>query len=135
MAISRDVQPSYTHIAKFVRELSDDITLLFGQVLQTQDLDAKHQTQVDRIRSGAKATREFVANNKPRLNAKGQELKSNVTDNESAKIGSPKGAIQGFAAQAAVDDKRPSDVQQANRHRRACLCKHQAQKRDEPVHP
>jgi hypothetical protein len=50
-------------------------------------------------------TREFVVNNKPRTNAKGQELKSNVTDNESAKIGNPKGAIQGYAAQAAVDDK------------------------------
>jgi transposase len=35
MAISDDVQPSYTHIAKFVRELSGDIKLLFGQVLQT----------------------------------------------------------------------------------------------------
>jgi TnpA family transposase len=70
-----------------------------------QDLDAKRKAQVDRIRKEAKTTREFVANNKPRTNAKGQELKSNVTDNDSAKIGSPKGAIQGFAAQAAVDDK------------------------------
>jgi transposase len=166
MAISGDVQPSYTHIAKFVRELNDDIKVLFSQVLQTcdrlgmigkehfaidgvklpsnaskersgthaellhradrldkaaakivqahldkdeskgeQDLDSKRKAQVDRIRKEAKTTREFVANNKPRTNAKGQELKSNVTDNDSAKIGSPKGAIQGFAAQAAVDDK------------------------------
>ncbi len=166
MAISGDVQPSYTHIAKFIRELSDDIKVLFSQVLQTcdrlgmigkehfaidgvklpsnaskersgthaellhranrldkaaakiiqthldkdegkgeQDLEGKRQAQVDRIRKEAKATREFVANNKPRTNADGKELKSNVTDNESAKIGSPKGALQGYAAQAAVDDK------------------------------
>jgi transposase len=166
MAISGDVQPSYTHIAKFIRELKDDIEALFSQVLLTcdrmgligkehfaidgvklpcnaskersgthaellhraerlekaatkivqahldndegkadQDLSVKRQAQVDRIRREAKVTREFVANNKPRTNAKGQELKSNVTDNESAKIGSPKGAIQGYAAQAAVDDK------------------------------
>jgi transposase len=166
MAISGDVQPSYTHIAKFIRELKSDIEDLFGQVLQTcdrmgligkehfaidgvklpcnaskersgthaellhraerldkaaakivqahldkdegkgeQDLNMKRRAQVDRIRREAKVTRDFVANNKPRTNAKGQELKSNVTDNESAKIGSPKGAIQGYAAQAAVDDK------------------------------
>jgi transposase len=166
MAISGDVQPSYTHIAKFIRELKDDIEALFSQVLLTcdrlgligkehfaidgvklpcnaskersgthaellhraerldkaaakivqahldkdegkvdQDLSVQRQAQVDRIRREARVTREFVANNKPRTNAKGQELKSNVTDNESAKIGSPKGAIQGYAAQAAVDDK------------------------------
>jgi transposase len=166
MAISGDVQPSCTHIAKFIRELKSDIEDLFGQVLQTcdrmgligkehfaidgvklpcnaskersgthaellhraerldkaaakivqahldkddgkgdQDVSVKRRAQVDRIRREAKVTRDFVANNKPRTNAKGQELKSNVTDNESAKIGSPKGAIQGYAAQAAVDDK------------------------------
>jgi transposase len=166
MALSGDVQPSYTHIAKFVRELDLEIQPLFSQVLLTcdrmgligkehfaidgvklpsnaskersgthaellhraerldkaaakilqthrdkdegkgeQDLDAKRQKQVDKIRKEAQAMREFVAKNKPRVNAKGQELKSNVTDNDSAKIGSPKGAIQGYAAQAAVDDK------------------------------
>jgi transposase len=166
MAISGDVQPSFKHTTKFVRELKSDIEDLFGQVLRTcdrmgligkehfaidgvklpcnaskersgthaellhraerlekaaakivqahldkdegkadQDLSVKRQAQVDRLRQEAKVTRDFVANNKPRTNAKGQELKSNVTDNEIAKIGSPKGAIQGYAAQAAVDDK------------------------------
>jgi transposase len=166
MAISGDAQPSYTHIAKFVRELQDDIVTLFGQVLLTcdqlgligkehfaidgvklpsnaskersgkfaelqhraqrldkaaakivqahqaqdegqgeQTLSAKRQAQVEKIRKEAKATRDFIASNAPRLNAKRQELMSNVTDNQSAKIGSPKGAIQGYAAQAAVDDK------------------------------
>jgi transposase len=174
MAISGDVQPSYTHIAKFVRELKSDIEDLFGQVLQTCDrmgligkehfaidgvklpcnaskersgthaellhraerlkkaaakimqsnldtdaaevetkgiakgennLSAKRQAQADWLHREAQVTREFVAKSKPRTNAKGQELKSNVTDNESAKIGSPKGAIQGYAAHSAVDDK------------------------------
>ena len=33
MALSGDAQPSYTHIAKFVRELGEQIKPLFGQVL------------------------------------------------------------------------------------------------------
>jgi Transposase DDE domain/Transposase domain (DUF772) len=37
MAISGDARPSYTHIAKFVRELGPDIQSLFTQVLMTCD--------------------------------------------------------------------------------------------------
>ena len=38
-----------------------------------------------------------------RQNRKGQELKTNVTDPQSAKMVTSKGVIQGYAAQAAVD--------------------------------
>jgi len=44
-----------------------------------------------------------VARSEPRRNDKGQELKSNVTDPDSAKMATGKGVIQGYAAQAAVD--------------------------------
>ncbi len=37
MALSGDLAPSYTHIAKFVRELGDHIQRLFTQVLLTCD--------------------------------------------------------------------------------------------------
>jgi transposase len=37
MALSGDSQPSYTHIAKFVRELGEQIRPLFAQVLLTCD--------------------------------------------------------------------------------------------------
>ena len=47
--------------------------------------------------------RDFVARSRPRRNRKGVELKSNVTDNDSAKMATGKGVIQGYAAQAAVD--------------------------------
>jgi transposase len=149
MAISGDVQPSYTHIAKFVRELKSDIEALITQVLLTCDrmgligkehfaidgvklpcnaskersgthaellhraerlekaaskimqanlytdeaesqtkgkakgkesISVKRQAQADRLHRAAKVTRQFVANNKPRTNAKGEELKSNVTE-------------------------------------------------------
>ncbi len=37
IAISGDSQPSYTHIAKFVRALGDEIHSMFAQVLMTCD--------------------------------------------------------------------------------------------------
>ncbi|MEK8047523.1 IS1182 family transposase [Ideonella margarita] len=165
MAISGDSQPSYTHIAKFVRGLKDQIQPLFVQVLMTCDrlgligrqmfaidgvklpcnaskersgtfdelahraarldkaadkilalhqaqdaggesptaLDAARQARIDELRREARATRAFVAGRKPRLSERGQELKSNITDPDSAKMATGKGVIQGYAAQAAVD--------------------------------
>jgi transposase len=148
MALSGDSQPSYTHIAEFVRELADQIQPLFTQVLLVcdrqgligrqmfafdgvklpsnaskersgthaelrhraerldkaarkmielhrsrdgaEDADegaagAARQRRIDDLHREAQAMREFLAREQPRRNSKGQELKSNVTDNDSAK--------------------------------------------------
>ena len=164
IALSGDSQPSYTHIAKFVRELGPQIKKLFTEVLltcdrmgligrqmfaidgvklpanaskersgthaelrhraapldqaaakiialhQSQDdasqdheLSTKHQDRIETLRKEAQVTRDFIACNQPRLNRKGQELKTNITDPDSAKMATSKGVIQGYAAQAAVD--------------------------------
>jgi transposase len=164
MALSGDSQPSYTHIAKFVRELGQQIHPLFTQVLFTcdrqgligrqmfaidgvklpsnaskersgthaelahradrldkaarkmielhqsrdaggQDTDGQRERQkrIDDLHREAQATRDFLAREPQRRNRKGGELKSNVTDNDSAKMATSKGVIQGYAAQAAVD--------------------------------
>jgi len=166
IAISGDSQPSYTHIAKFVRELGDDIQALFTQVLLTCDrlgligrqmfaidgvklpanaskersgthaelvhraerldkaarkiieahqrqdasgdepgTDEQRQARIQALHKEAQATRDFIARNAPRRNRKGQELKTNVSDPESAKMATGKGVIQGYAAQAAVDSQ------------------------------
>jgi len=68
-----------------------------------EPLDAKRQDRMEDLRQEAARTRAFVANNPKRLNSKGQELKSNITDPDSAKMATNKGVIQGYAAQAAVD--------------------------------
>jgi transposase len=68
-----------------------------------QPLDAKRQARIQALRKEAGRTREFLAKNGKRLNRKGQELKTNVTDPDSAKMATSKGVIQGYAAQAAVD--------------------------------
>jgi transposase len=162
MAISGDARPSYTHIAKFVRELGPQIGALFTQVLMTcerlgligrtmfaidgvklpgnaskersgthaelahrarrleraaakiialhqaqdehgEPLDSQRQARIDELKREAQTTREFIASHPKRLNRKGGELKTNVTDPDSAKMATSKGVIQGYAAQAAVD--------------------------------
>ena len=164
MAVSGDSQPGYTHIAKFVRELGEQILPLFTQILLTCDRqgligrqmfaidgvklpsnaskersgthgelrhraerldkaarkmielhrsrddgaeesapDAQRQQRIEALQKEAQATRDFLAREGQRRNRKGQELKSNVTDNDSATMATSQGVIQGYAAQAAVD--------------------------------
>jgi len=164
MALSGDARPSYTHIAKFVRELGPEVHSLFTQVLMTCDrlgligrtmfaidgvklpanaskersgthaelahradrldqaaakivalhqaqdeqgepLDTQRQARIDELRREARATRDFIATRPKRINRKGQELKTNLTDPDSAKMATSKGVIQGYAAQAAVDSE------------------------------
>ena len=68
-----------------------------------QGLEPKRQVQMEALRKEAARTREFLASSPPRQNRKGQELKTNITDPQSAKMATNKGVIQGYAAQAAVD--------------------------------
>jgi hypothetical protein len=164
IAISGDSQPSHTHIAKFVANLSTQIKPLFSQVLMTCDaqgligrdmfaidgvklpsnaskersgthaelrhradrldkaadkilalhqtrdkqgtdqaLEPKRQARIEALRKEAARTRQFLASNPQRKNRKGQELKTNITDPDSAKMATSKGVIQGYAAQATVD--------------------------------
>lgn len=164
IAISGDSQPSHTHVAKFVANLSAQIKPLFSQVLMTCDaqgligremfaidgvklpsnaskersgtheelrhradrleqaadkimalhqaqdkrgageaLEPKRHARIEALRREAARTREFLASTAKRQNRKGQELKTNITDPDSAKMATSKGVIQGYAAQAAVD--------------------------------
>lgn len=166
MAISGDSHPSFTHIARFVRELGPEVQALFTQVLmicdrsgligktlfaidgvklpanaskersgthaelahradrlekaaakimalhQAQDeqgaasIDEQRQRRINELRREAQATRAFMATHRKRLNRTGKELKTNITDPDSAKMATSKGVIQGYAAQAAVDSER-----------------------------
>jgi transposase len=61
--------------------------------------------RIERLRREAKRIREFLATEVERRGAKGSIRKSNVTDNDSAKMATQKGVIQGYTAVAAVDAK------------------------------
>ncbi len=96
----------HRHRAQRLEKAADKIVTLHQNqdgAPQPEPLPAKRQARIEALRREAARTREFVANTKPRLNRKGQELKTNITDPDSAKMATSKGVIQGYAAQAAVD--------------------------------
>lgn len=70
------------------------------------DLHAKEVKRIARLESDAAQMRQWLADNKEdRKGSKGAIRKSNRTDNESAKMATSKGVIQGYTGVAAVDAK------------------------------
>ena len=166
MAISGDSAPQFTTVAKFVRELGEEVWAIFTQVLlicERQGLigrqmfaidgvklpsnadkkrsgthaelaheagrmeaavekmmkahrgrderaeagedEADQAARIERLQSEAKRIRAFLATHPERRSEKGAIRKSNVTDNDSAKMATSKGVIQGYTALAAVDSQ------------------------------
>ena len=63
------------------------------------------QKAIKNLRSKAKKVREFLADNEERIGTQGKAVKSNITDNQSAKMPSSHGVIQGYNGIATVDAK------------------------------
>jgi len=68
----------------------------------------EEQTQtIETLLKNAKKIDDFLANNKPRMGQgkRKKEVQSNITDNQSAKMTTSKGTIQGMACVTAADEK------------------------------
>jgi transposase len=70
------------------------------------DLSAKDARRIERLQQDASQLRDWLKKNpEDRKGAKGSIRKSNRTDNQSAKMATSKGVIQGYTGVAAVDAK------------------------------
>lgn len=70
----------------------------------TTDKD-RLEKRIKKLSRQADRIEEFLANNEPKIGSKGNEIQSNVIDNESAKMATSHGVQQGYNANAMVDDK------------------------------
>ncbi len=66
---------------------------------------APYKKQVKRLEQKIQKLEKFLSENKPKSGKTRKELQSNITDNESAKMVTSHGVVQGYNAQALVDDK------------------------------
>lgn len=65
----------------------------------------KVQSQIDKITAKADKVKDYLKSNEPKIGSRGKEIQSNITDNQSAKMKTSKGVIQGYNAMAMVDGK------------------------------
>lgn len=68
--------------------------------------EQRQQKRIRRLARQAERIEKFLAENEPKRGRRGKEIQSNVTDNESAKMVSSHGVVQGYNANALVDEKR-----------------------------
>ena len=61
------------------------------------------QKQIEKLQKQAERIESWLGENDAKIGSNGRELQSNVTDNESAKMMTSHGTIQGYNAQALVD--------------------------------
>jgi transposase len=73
----------------------------------------KGQEQIQRLEKQATRIEKFLAEHTPTRGKRGKELQSNVTDNDSAKMQTAHGVMQGYNGQALVDAKHQVIVQAA----------------------
>jgi transposase len=66
---------------------------------------AARQARLQRLRARAQRIESFLQEEQAKEGARGKEVQSNVTDNDSAKMQTGHGVIQGYNAQALVDAK------------------------------
>ena len=72
---------------------------------EDQDLRAARAQRIDTLSSAVDKVRGFLRCRQDKIGAKGKIKKSNITDNDSAKIKGSKGVIQGYSGMALVDAK------------------------------
>ena len=83
--------------------------LLEEQIKTDQDDDtdlpdgSSREKQIEKLHKQAERIEKWLAENDAKIGANGHELQSNITDNESAKMTTSHGTIQGYNAQALVD--------------------------------
>jgi transposase/IS5 family transposase len=67
---------------------------------------SNREKQIERLQKKAERIKEWLEENDAKIGRQGKEIKSNVTDNESATMATSHGTIQGYNGQALVDDKK-----------------------------
>jgi transposase len=66
---------------------------------------ARREKQIERLHKQAKRIEKWLSENEKKYGYQGKEITSNITDNDSAKMITSHGYIQGYNGQALIDDK------------------------------
>jgi hypothetical protein len=102
-----------SELSKKKQKLQDKVKQLLEQQITADQDDnmeladgSKRARQIGKLKKQAERIDRWLKENDAKIGAQGKELQSNVTDNESAKMKTSHGTIQGYNGQALVDKKR-----------------------------
>ncbi|MEW8611512.1 MAG: transposase, partial [Candidatus Thiodiazotropha sp.] len=72
---------------------------------QHPDIHEREQAQIKKLQAASRKIKRFLGTEPERKGVSGRTVKSNITDNESAKMKTSHGVIQGYTGVAAVDNQ------------------------------
>jgi transposase len=78
---------------------------------QTEDIQLREQEQIKKLRAVSRKIKHFLETESERKGVSGRAVKSNITDNDSAKMRTSHGVIQGYTGVATVDSRHQVVVQ------------------------
>ena len=110
---SKEMSGTFSELTHKKKKLEEKVCKLIKRHQRTDDKENKdddrysrnQEKQIDRLKRRAGKIDKFLKENEPKINHRGQEIKSNITDNDSEKMVTSHGTIQGYNGQALVDDK------------------------------
>jgi len=106
---SKEWSGTFQELGKKRDKLQEKLTEVLSEHIRTDDTSEsdsqRREKQKKRLARQVERLDEFLKHNEPKKGKSKTEIQSNVTDNESAKMPTSHGVIQGYNAQALVDDK------------------------------
>jgi transposase len=101
-----DLQKRKQKIESKLKALIEDHIQIDKEEYAVKDkLSARREKQIRRLEQQADKIEKWLNENDKKIGACGKELHSNVTDNDSAKMHTSHGTVQGYNGQAIVDSK------------------------------
>ena len=70
------------------------------------DIRQRDQQQIKKLQATSRKIKKHLSTTEEKIGSRGTPIKSNITDNDSAKMKTSHGVIQGYVGLAAVDDKQ-----------------------------
>ena len=102
-----DLEKKKENLERKVREAIREHRAADKRERKRKDTDRdRREKRIRRLKKQAERIEKFLSENERKKGASGKEIQSNVTDNESAKMATTHGVIQGYNANALVDEKR-----------------------------
>ena len=90
---------------KLVALIKDHIETDKEEQAVKEKMSASRQKQIKRLEQQAAKIEKWLSKNDKKIGANKKELQSNITDNDSARMHTSHGPVQGYNAQAIVDSK------------------------------
>ena len=110
---SKEWSGKFSELQKRKEKIEDKIKVLVEDHIEKdkEENTIKGQTlvnrekQIKRLQQQAEKIEKWLAENEKKIGSNGKELRSNITDNDSTKMYTSHGTVQGYNSQAIVDSK------------------------------